>query len=542
MVALAGAASVGAVVFFFWPTGDPTPPTPAIDPRHEHRDVDAGTVAKDDVFAAALTGHRGRIYFGDVDDIQARGVLRVLTRNNASGYFVYRGVERGFDYEVGDRLAQLLGVRLEMVVAPTRRDLIPWLLEGRGDVVIAGLSTETPRADRVTFSRPYLANRWVVVVPSAPKTGPFPKIESPEDLGKVSLLLRPSSSARARLRALDVPGGLSLIAATESLESEDLLDDIKDLPNTAAVVEESIARLELLHRRDLRIALVLEGNDDAGIATRNEDVALAAVVDRFIADNRGGSDWSTLLARYHQSRSGTSVAVNDKARADKDGRLTPFDETFRAAAAHVSVKSPAASSDGGANDDDAVPLDWRLLAAIAVQESGLNPNAQSPFGARGLMQLLPSTAVENGCDDAFDVSCSAFAAARYLARLARQESRPWAPDVDVDADVDAGDAGSRKADLRDGGVASVALKDRVRFALASYNAGAGHVDDARTLAAAQGKDPDRWFGHVEEAMLLLEKPRHFSTTRHGFARGSETVAYVSEIQSRFDVYVALTAP
>ena len=275
----------------------------------------------------------------------------------------------------------------------------------------------------------------------------------------------------------------------------------------------------------------------AGIATRNEDVALAAVVDGFIADNRGGSDWSTLLARYHQSKIGTSVAVNDKARADKDGRLTPFDETFRAAAAHVSVRSPAASSDGGASDDDAVPLDWRLLAAIAVQESGLNPNAQSPFGARGLMQLLPSTAAENGCDDAFDVSCSAFAAARYLARLARQESRPWVPDANVDAG-----GGRPTVAAKGAGVSTVALKDRVRFALASYNAGASHVDDARSLAAAQGKDPDRWFGHVEEAMLLLEKPRHFSTTRHGFARGSETVAYVSEIQSRFDVYVALTAP
>jgi membrane-bound lytic murein transglycosylase F len=86
----------------------------------------------------------------------------------------------------------------------------------------------------------------------------------------------------------------------------------------------------------------------------------------------------------------------------------------------------------------------------------------------------------------------------------------------------------------------VVLKDRVRFALASYNAGPGHLDDARVLAKEEGLDPNRWFGHTEKAFMLLSKPRYYQKAKHGFARSEETVKYVSEIQTRYDAYVALT--
>ena len=521
--------AVGLVTRLGWPraAAEVAVVEPAVDPRMVSRDVDAGVVSDENRFAAALTGHRGRVYFGDLDAVRERGVVRVLTRNNATSYFLYRGVERGFEFELAERFAQAMGIRLEMVVAPTRRDLIPWLLEGRGDVIIAGLSLQTPRADRVRISVPYQDGRWVVVVPrSGSAAQNMPKIGSVADLGNISLLLHPSSSALVRLRSLAVPNGLKLLAAAEILESEDLLDDLRGSEMTAAVVEERVARLELLHRADLEIALILDGNDDASMATRTQDTALADALDAFITANRHGSDWSTLYRRYHEDRGATAAAHDYSRRADKDGRLTPFDEIFKSAAALVNVDSP---------DDDDIALDWRLLAAVAVQESRLDPFIVSGFGARGLMQLLPSTALENGCADPLDPSSAVHAAARYLARLARQESKPWRALIAVSDPADGGFMRAAVDPTR-----SVAFEDRVRFALAAYNAGAGHVDDARTLAAAAGLNPDRWFGNVEVAMLLLEKPRYYVNTVHGYARATETVAYVSEIQSRFDAYVSLT--
>ena len=135
------------------------------------------------------------------------------------------------------------------------------------------------------------------------------------------------------------------------------------------------------------------------------------------------------------------------------------------------------------------------------------------MGAVGVMQLLPSTAKELGCDHPEEPRPAIRAAARYLGKLMKRcQDEP-----------------------------AVALKDRVRFALAAYNAGPGHLDDARLLAKQQGLDGNRWFGHVEKAMLLLTKPKHYQAAAHGFARGDETVRYVSEIQTRYDAYVELTS-
>lgn len=488
----------------------PPPPAPPVDPRVENvpapavasppfggSNPEAGALDDQARFALALTGHRRKDYVGDLGDIKSRGVLRVLTRNNSISYFLYKGVEAGWDYELGKWLATEMDVRLEMVVAPTRRELVPWLLDGKGDVILAGLSTQAARSDRVRFSRPYLETPWVVVTrkPKNKRDVQPPKIEKVADLAGVDLLVRPSSGAMPRLRALGI-AGLQIKGALEGLESEDLLDSVGDKEVTACVVEERIARVELLHRNDLQIVFTLPGGDDvAGIAVRKEDEHLWAFVDDFVSRHRKDVDWNVTFMKYHSSKERTAAVRDETLRADKEGRVSPWDDTFTKA---------------GAEHD----VDWRLLAAQAYQESRFDPEVHSQFGAVGVMQLLPSTAKELACDHPERPASAISAAARYLGKLMhRYDDEP-----------------------------EVILKDRVRFALASYNSGPAHVDDARILAKAQGLDGNRWFGNVESAMLLLAKPKHYQTAKHGFARGDETVKYVSEIQTRYDAYVALTTP
>jgi membrane-bound lytic murein transglycosylase F len=474
---------------------------PPIDPRIEAgargRTGPYGGGAVDDIegsdsqgrFAHALTAHRRTIYTGDLDDIRARGVLRVLTRNNSTSYFLYQGVEAGFDYELARWIARELGVRLEMVVAPTRRELVPWLLDGKGDLILAGLSTEAQRAHRVRFTRPYLETPWAVVTRAR-----GPRIEKPEDLAGVDMLVRPSSGVIPRLRALGI-GHLDLRGALEGLESEDLLEAVAHRDVTACVVEERIAKVELMHRHGLRIALTLPGTDTAGIAVRREDEQLAAFLDDFVLRHRKSTEWNVTYMKYHSWRERTAAVRDESLRADREGRLSRFDEHFKRAGAEADV-------------------DWRLLAAQAYQESRFDPEARSPFGAVGVMQLLPSTAKELGCEDPTQPGAAIRAGARYLGKLMKRfEDEP-----------------------------EVALKDRVRFALAAYNVGLAHLDDARVLADRLGLDRNRWFGNVEEAVRLLASPKHYQTLRYGYARGDETVRYVSEIQTRYDAYVALTTP
>ena len=185
---------------------------------------------------------------------------------------------------------------------------------------------------------------------------------------------------------------------------------------------------------------------------------------------------------------GAIVNAEDEWRSDRSGRISPWDDLARRYA----------------NEYD---LDWRLVVAQMYQESRFDPDRVSWSGARGLMQILPRTARELGIADPADPESSVHGGTKYM-RWLIDRSDPKLP-----------------------------LATRMRFALASYNAGRGHVLDARRLAKRLGLSPDEWYGHVEKAILLLQRPEHYEQARFGYCRGSECVRYVREIDRRYRVYV-----
>lgn len=223
-------------------------------------------------------------------------------------------------------------------------------------------------------------------------------------------------------------------------------------------------------------------------AVRADSKKLLEAVDGFVAATFRGLEYNLLRKRYFEQN--RAIEAARAAESGQTGTISAWDALFREHAARTG-------------------LDWRLVAAQCFQESRFDPLARSWAGALGLFQLMPTTALELGCNKREDPAQSVRAGTDYLARiLSRLDSR-------------------------------IELKHRLRFALAAYNAGPTHVEDARRLAAERGLDPLKWFGHVEKAMLLLEQPRFYRRTKAGYCRGSEPVKYVSEIQSRYDGYVKL---
>ena len=154
--------------------------------------------------------------------------------------------------------------------------------------------------------------------------------------------------------------------------------------------------------------------------------------------------------------------------------------------------------------------DWRLLAAQAYQESAFDPDAVSWMGAQGLMQLMPGTARMLGVSqaDVFDPECNIRGAAKLIIRL-----------------------NSHYADIHNTG-------ERINFILAAYNAGSGHVDDARKLAEKHGKDPDVWAGNVNDYVLNMRFAEYYNdpVVNHGYFNGNETYNYVVNIRNRWDEY------
>ena len=172
--------------------------------------------------------------------------------------------------------------------------------------------------------------------------------------------------------------------------------------------------------------------------------------------------YNVIYLEYFKNRGSVQRLARGRIIDALKGQISPYDELVRKYSDHYG-------------------FDWRLVTAQMYQESKFNPEAKSHIGARGLMQLMPRTAKEMGVKDISDPASSIRGGVKYL---------DW---------------------LRDRFDADLVISDRLWFTLAAYNAGAGHVQDARRLAGQLGHDPDRWFGHTEQAMLLLEKKQYKSS-------------------------------
>jgi membrane-bound lytic murein transglycosylase F len=429
-----------------------------------------------------LVAHATRHFTADLDGIVKRGELRVITRNNGVSYFLARGEPSGFDYQLAAMLAKTLKVRLAMVVPPSHDQMVPWLLEGRGDLIAASYTVSADRARMVDFSRPYLQVQEMVVQRAGEA-----RLLRLEDLKGRRIVVRPGSSYAATLARLQPQVGFTVVPAAEDVETEDLIDAVANGTADLTVADSHILQEELTWRTNVVGAFALEpkGKKDIAFAVRVGNPKLLLAVNDFVKRTAKGLDFNLAYRRTFETPpapSGQDAGVK--------AAVSEYDPIFQKFAPRYG-------------------FDWRLTAAQAYQESRFDARAKSREGAVGLLQILPRTAKSLGFTSLTDPEECTHAGIAFLASL----------------------MGQLEPDL--------ALQQRLRFALAAYNVGFGHLSDARRLADEHGLDKNRWFGNVEKAMLDLQKPIHYRRARYGYARGSEPVKYVSEIQTRYEQYLTL---
>jgi len=435
------------------------------------------------LFTAQLAGGDNQKSKADLPEIKQRKVLRLLTRNMAASYFLYRGRLMGFEYELAKRFAELNGMRLEVVVPPSGEDLLPWLRDGKGDIVAASL-TPTPERmkDGVVFSKPYNQVAQVIVARSDE-----PAPANLEELSTRTIVVRRSSAYWKTLQELlDAGYRFDLQPAPEEMETEEIIEKVATGDFDLTLSDSHILGIELIWRDDVQMAFAVKEKIDIAWAVRESNPLLKQAVDDFIGKEHRSLFYNVIYNRYFRDQ--RKIRRHAKQNRDEDPSLSPYDALVK----------KYASEHG---------FDWRLVVSQMYQESRFDPEAQSFAGARGLMQMLPRTGEELGFEDLHDPEIGIQAGVRYL---------DW---------------------LRDRFDQDLPARERMWFMLAAYNAGPGHVRDARRLAQQQGRDPNRWFGHVEEAMLLLSRPQYAAAARHGYCRCSEPVRYVREIRDRFNSYV-----
>ena len=416
--------------------------------------------------------------FRDWDAIVDAGRLRMLTVNAPATYYLWQGELLGFEYELVRSFAEAHDLELEVIVADDLGGLLEELVNGRGDMIAAGLVPTDSRIEMgLRFTRPYLRIREVFVTAGEP-------IADISGLVGRRITVNPHTSYAATLQNLRTEAGFSVELVDRSTNA--ILADLAGGLLDATLVDSHRAELETTFDPRLSLGLALEPEKGLAWAVRDENGELLRRLDGFVREHYRGYDFNVLRNKYFVNE--RRMARQREHRVSGD-MLSPYDHIVR----------PVAESAG---------FDWRLIVAQMYQESGFDPNRISFAGAEGLLQVLPRTARDLGVDAARlkDPETGIAAGVAYLGW-----TRQRFPDLPVG--------------------------EQILFALGAYNAGHGHIRDGRRLARELGLDGSLWFDNVERAMLKLAEPEYAKQSVYGYVRGTEVVRYVREIQDRYRLYV-----
>ena len=425
-----------------------------------------------------LIATSGDSRLSQVEKIQHRGSLLMLTVNGASTYFLGPEGETGFEYELALDFADYLGVALEVITVPTVADLIPALKAGRGDFIAANLTRIPERQSDLRFGPVYEEVRQVVVY----RRGSA-RPSSIEDMSDGRLALLDGAAYQVVLNGKEAELDWETLP---DASIEDIFDAISNEEVDYTIIDSNILQLNRRYFPAIRPAFELGDPQPLAWATkrRDDDSLVQRMREHFARTKENGRLTDIRQRHYDHIESYEPVGTFTFMRQMRE-RLPPLRPYFEEAA-------------------EAHDLDWRLLAAVGYQESHWNPDAVSRTGVRGVMMLTRRTARQLGIENRRDPEQSIKGGARYLrSMIDRVPER-------------------------------IGYPDRLWLGLAAYNVGYGHLEDARRLTQSLGGNPDRWLD-VRDHLPLLTQERYYSQTRFGYARGYEPVHFVENIRTFYEI-------
>jgi membrane-bound lytic murein transglycosylase MltF len=424
-----------------------------------------------------------------LERIKEDGVLRVVTRNSPATYFQDRNGDTGFEYELVKLFADDLGVTLKIETADNLDDVFGHLGQPQGPVLAAAglVGSETRRA-QVRFSHPYLEVSPQVVY----RNGQSRPTDAGDLVGKKIMVLKGSSHAEQLATLKKKYPGINY-EESDAVEVVDLLRMVDEGQIDLTLVDSNEVAMNQVYFANVRVAFDLgDARDQRWAVAAGDDNSLLNVINAYLDKVKKNGTLQRLKDRYygHVDMLGYVGAYTFAQHLQE--RLPKYEKHFQSSA-------------------KAEKVDWKLLAAIGYQESMWQAGVTSKTGVRGLMMLTQNTAQAMGVANRLDPHQSIAGGAKYFAVI--------------------------KDELDE----KIQEPDRTWFALAAYNIGSGHLDDARKLTASEGLDPNKWLD-VKKILPRLAQKQWYSKTRYGYARGGEPVHFVANIRRYYDILTWVTQP
>jgi membrane-bound lytic murein transglycosylase F len=410
------------------------------------------------------------------------GEIVVLTHNGPTTYFEGSdGQPTGFEYDLVTRFAAQYGYRVRFVEAKSLDEMFNLLAQKQAHFIAAGITVLDTRKDVMQFSPSYLSVKRQVVYN---KDGVQPKNFADLAHMRVEVVAGGSHVETLRRAAENVPK----LKWTELAVKwdEETLDRLAHGLTDAVMVDSNEFDVARKFYPNLDVAFEVPKTDDLAWAfPRNPDPVLFKQTQQFMQKIKLDGTLKRLIDKYY-GHSDRLEEADVSGFLDKMRTLLPkYRQYFYAA-------------------QDATGLDWRLIAAVGYQESHWDPYATSPTGVRGLMMMTGDTADLMGVDDRLNPQQSIIGGAKYLSLMIDQMS------------------------------IKLTEPDKTWMALAAYNQGQGHLEDARVLTQRRKLNPVAW-SDVKKVMPLLASSEHHSTVKHGFCRGGEAVIFVENIRTYYDI-------
>ncbi|PIE86393.1 MAG: lytic transglycosylase F [Bacteroidia bacterium] len=435
-----------------------------------------------------------------IEHIKEKGELVALTDFNSTDYFVYRGTPMGYQFDLLQVFADYLNVKLTIKINNNMKESFEMLASGDCDLIAKSLTITKERSKHLGFTDPIGQTHQILVqrkpadwIMKSKKDIDSELIRNQIDLAGKKVFVQKNTAYGRRLHHLsDEIGDTIHIIETERYGVEELIGLVATGKIDYTVCDENIALVNAKYYSILDVETAVSFPQNIAWATQKESKKFRAEINKWLNEFKKTKQYRLIYAKYFNNPRSATI-VQSEYYSLKGGKISIYDKIIKQEAAKIA-------------------WDWRLLASLIYTESRFKPKARSWAGAYGLMQLMPCTFEQYGGDTSSTPAENIAIGVRFIKWLDQQFAKQI-PNK----------------------------SERIKFILAAYNVGFGHIEDAQRLAKKYGKNPTIWNKHTEKYLALKSNPKFYrdEVVKYGYCRGRIPTIYVSEILDRYEHYIKL---
>lgn len=429
-----------------------------------------------------------------LQNIQKRNKINILTHNNSTSYFVYKGQPMGFHYDLVKAFAKSKDWDFEIIVEEDLQKALEMLNDGKGDLVAMDITHTKTREKTIQFTESIGFNRQVLVQRkkySRKKSDTADYIKTVMDLENKQIYVQKGTIFINNLKHLQDMSATDFDIVIDTIHTmEELVLMVANGQIDYTACDERIAKANATYDSKIDYSMCLSTQQRLAWAIPKGADSLLYEINLWLKEFKKTRKYAILNSKYYKTKK-KSFYTDQEFLPLRGGGISPYDDI---------IKKYAKELD----------WDWRLLAAVINQESRFNAEANSWAGANGLMQLMPAAAKKFGLEDPFNPEENIKAGVKYLKYLLGKFDEP-----------------------------EISKTEQIKFALASYNVGMGHIIDARKLAQKNNQNPNQWTQSVDTFIILKSNPKYYNDpdVKYGYCHGKETYAYVEKIFAFYANYV-----